>query len=260
MDFERIAGLWPAVLDQVRQSGSELLSAVFAAARPVAVDAEQAVLEVGFPPSAAFNKRKAEAQEARERLADAVRTIVGERLRPVYVLLEGDEGAAERRRAGAQRGRADRAAEGRVRRRGVRGGRGKRGGGRTRMPTRGGPGGMDLNAMMKQVQQMQAEMVEAQEKLKDEVVEASAGGGMVKVKMSGDLRLLRDHDRSRGDRPRGRRGAPGHGAGGGQRGAPLGAGAGHRAAGRDRRRRLGGAAGWATGGCSGCPGALAGAA
>jgi DNA-binding protein YbaB len=42
--------------------------------------------------------------------------------------------------------------------------------------TRQGPGGMDLNAMMKQVQQMQAEMVEAQEKLKDEVVEASAGG------------------------------------------------------------------------------------
>jgi DNA-binding YbaB/EbfC family protein len=53
-----------------------------------------------------------------------------------------------------------------------------------------GPGGLDLNAMMKQVQQMQAEMGEAQEKLKDEVVEASAGGGMVKVKMSGDLRLL----------------------------------------------------------------------
>ncbi len=57
--------------------------------------------------------------------------------------------------------------------------------------TRGpGAGGLDLNAMMKQVQQMQSEMMEAQEKLKDEVVEASAGGGMVKVKMSGDLRLL----------------------------------------------------------------------
>ena len=53
-----------------------------------------------------------------------------------------------------------------------------------------GPGGLDLNAMMKQVQQMQAEMSEAQDKLKDEVVEASTGGGMVKVKMSGDLRLL----------------------------------------------------------------------
>ena len=61
----------------------------------------------------------------------------------------------------------------------------------TRMPNPGrGPGGLDLNAMMKQVQQMQTEMMEAQDKLKDEVVEASAGGGMVKVKMSGDLRLL----------------------------------------------------------------------
>ena len=59
------------------------------------------------------------------------------------------------------------------------------------MPNPGrGAGGLDLNAMMKQVQQMQGEMVQAQEKLKDEVVEASAGGGMVKVKMSGDLRLL----------------------------------------------------------------------
>ena len=56
-----------------------------------------------------------------------------------------------------------------------------------RMP---GPGGLDINAMMKQVQQLQSDMAEAQEKLKDEVVEASAGGGMVKVKMSGDLRLL----------------------------------------------------------------------
>jgi hypothetical protein len=42
---------------------------------------------------------------------------------------------------------------------------------------------------MKQAQQMQTEMLEAQEKLKDEVIEASAGGGMVKVKMGGDLTL-----------------------------------------------------------------------
>jgi nucleoid-associated protein EbfC len=53
----------------------------------------------------------------------------------------------------------------------------------------GGPGGIDIQGLMKQVQQMQAEMMEAQEKLKDEVVEASAGGGMVKVKMGGDLTL-----------------------------------------------------------------------
>jgi hypothetical protein len=55
--------------------------------------------------------------------------------------------------------------------------------------TRGGPGGFDVNALMKQAQKMQTEMLQAQETLKDEVVEASAGGGMVKVKMGGDLTL-----------------------------------------------------------------------
>jgi DNA-binding YbaB/EbfC family protein len=54
---------------------------------------------------------------------------------------------------------------------------------------RGGPGGFDVNALMKQAQQMQQQMLEAQEQLKDEVVEASAGGGMVKVKIGGDLTL-----------------------------------------------------------------------
>jgi nucleoid-associated protein EbfC len=47
----------------------------------------------------------------------------------------------------------------------------------------------NLNQMLRQVQQMQAEMVKAQEELKHEIVEASAGGGMVTVKMSGDLEL-----------------------------------------------------------------------
>ncbi len=51
----------------------------------------------------------------------------------------------------------------------------------------GMPGGMDMSKLLKQAQQMQADMVEAQESLKDEIVEASAGGGMVKVKISGDL-------------------------------------------------------------------------
>lgn len=53
----------------------------------------------------------------------------------------------------------------------------------------GGPGGFDVNALMKQAQQMQNQMLEAQEKLKEETVEASAGGGMVKVTMGGDLTL-----------------------------------------------------------------------
>jgi nucleoid-associated protein EbfC len=54
---------------------------------------------------------------------------------------------------------------------------------------RGGPGGFDVNALMKQAEQMQEQMLQAQEKLKDETVEASAGGGMVKVTMGGDLTL-----------------------------------------------------------------------
>jgi hypothetical protein len=45
----------------------------------------------------------------------------------------------------------------------------------------------NMNKMLKQVQQMQAEMAKAQEQLKEEVVEASAGGGMVTVRVSGDL-------------------------------------------------------------------------
>ncbi|MDQ5832537.1 MAG: YbaB/EbfC family nucleoid-associated protein, partial [Actinomycetota bacterium] len=47
----------------------------------------------------------------------------------------------------------------------------------------------NLGNMMKQVQKMQADMAKAQEELKAEVVEASAGGGMVTVKISGDLEL-----------------------------------------------------------------------
>ena len=47
----------------------------------------------------------------------------------------------------------------------------------------------NMNQMLKQVQQMQAEMMKAQEGLKDEIVEASAGGGMVTVKISGELEI-----------------------------------------------------------------------
>ena len=44
---------------------------------------------------------------------------------------------------------------------------------------------MDMNKMMQQVQQMQAEMAKAQEELANERVEASVGGGMVTVTASG---------------------------------------------------------------------------
>jgi DNA polymerase III subunit gamma/tau len=90
-DLERVREQWPAVIEQLRESGSEVLSHVLEPARPVAVDAEKGVVEVGFPAGAAFNKRKAEAAGARDRIVAAVHEVLGERLRPVYVLLDGDE-------------------------------------------------------------------------------------------------------------------------------------------------------------------------
>jgi nucleoid-associated protein EbfC len=47
----------------------------------------------------------------------------------------------------------------------------------------------NLHKMLEQAQQMLAQQQEAQEKLKQERVEATAGGGMVKVVMTGDMRV-----------------------------------------------------------------------
>ena len=47
----------------------------------------------------------------------------------------------------------------------------------------------NINKMLEQAQAMLAQQQEAQEKLKSERVEATAGGGMVKVVMTGDLRV-----------------------------------------------------------------------
>ena len=47
----------------------------------------------------------------------------------------------------------------------------------------------NIQQLMKQAQKMQQEMLAAQESLKDEIAEASAGGGMVKVKVTGDLNV-----------------------------------------------------------------------
>jgi len=45
---------------------------------------------------------------------------------------------------------------------------------------------MDFNKMLEQVQQMQGQMQQAQEELKNETVQATAGGGMVTVTATGD--------------------------------------------------------------------------
>ncbi len=49
---------------------------------------------------------------------------------------------------------------------------------------------MDMNKMMKQVAKMQAELAKAQEELTEEEIEGTAGGGIVKVKVSGGGEFL----------------------------------------------------------------------
>ncbi len=50
--------------------------------------------------------------------------------------------------------------------------------------------GMNMQQIMKQAQKMQEQLAAAQESLKDVTVDASAGGGMVKATVSGDLELV----------------------------------------------------------------------
>jgi DNA-binding YbaB/EbfC family protein len=45
----------------------------------------------------------------------------------------------------------------------------------------------NMNQMLKQVQKMQADMMKAQEALANETIQASTGGGMVTVTITGDL-------------------------------------------------------------------------
>ena len=49
--------------------------------------------------------------------------------------------------------------------------------------------GMNMQQMMKQARKMQEQLAQAQEEIKDVTVDASAGGGMVKVTVNGDIQL-----------------------------------------------------------------------
>ena len=58
----------------------------------------------------------------------------------------------------------------------------KRGG----FPGMGGFGGMNINQLMKEAKKMQADMEKSQEELALKEFDASAGGGAIEVKVSGD--------------------------------------------------------------------------
>jgi DNA polymerase III subunit gamma/tau len=93
LDLDQVVRVWPAVLDQLTQT-APALAASFDGARPVGVDAGERTVAVGFPAAHTFNKRKAEAPDKREQLVEALEVVLGETLRPVYVVLEAEEGDA----------------------------------------------------------------------------------------------------------------------------------------------------------------------
>ena len=49
--------------------------------------------------------------------------------------------------------------------------------------------GMNMQQMMKQARKMQEQLAAAEENLKTQTVDTSAGGGMVKVTMTGDMKI-----------------------------------------------------------------------
>ncbi len=87
--MDQVVRVWPSVLDQLLQT-APALAATFEGARPVGF--EDGSVTVGFPADHTFNKRKAEAPDKREQMAAALETVLGERLRPVYAVLD-DEAA-----------------------------------------------------------------------------------------------------------------------------------------------------------------------
>jgi DNA polymerase-3 subunit gamma/tau len=96
LSLDEIQRTWPAVLEKLRET-SPALAATFDGARPVSLDEEG--LKVGFPAEFTFNKKKAETPEKRELMADAIEDVLGERLRPTYVLLDGEPAAGEEAKA-----------------------------------------------------------------------------------------------------------------------------------------------------------------
>ena len=82
------------MIDQIRQSGSELLSTAVSSGRPVEVDPDPRPSRSAFRRAPRSPRARPRASENRERIAEALRTIVGAQLKPVFVLLEGKDAEA----------------------------------------------------------------------------------------------------------------------------------------------------------------------
>ena len=91
------------MLDKLRQP-APALAATFEGARPVGVDDEE-TLTIGFPAELDLQQTQGRgARASASRWPRRCEAVTGERLRPVYVLLDGEAPRAEE--APAERGRS----------------------------------------------------------------------------------------------------------------------------------------------------------
>jgi DNA polymerase-3 subunit gamma/tau len=83
LDLDGLCGLWPAVLDTVRERNA-MLAALLDGAKPVGLMDD--LLTVAFPESADFLKRKADDAEHRQAVSEAIAAVTGSAVRLVYEL------------------------------------------------------------------------------------------------------------------------------------------------------------------------------
>jgi DNA polymerase III subunit gamma/tau len=92
LDLGQVVRVWPTVIGKLGET-SPALAATFEGARPVELGEDG--LKIGFPAESTFNKRKAEAPDKRELMTDALEAVTGTKIRPVYVLLDGEPAPEE---------------------------------------------------------------------------------------------------------------------------------------------------------------------
>ena len=174
LSLDAFADMWPAVIESL-EGENGLLAALLREAKPLRA------LRSGPDAGLARVGRVLQAPGRGPRQAPAARRVDPRRhrrLAPARLRAARRRGGRAGRR-GDRRGGAGRPLQTRVQR-----GRGAAADGGDLMPQP-----PNLQNMLRQAQEMMAAQQQAQDALKSERVEASAGGGMVKVVMTGDMHL-----------------------------------------------------------------------
>lgn len=94
LELESLRAVWPAVLDSLKSSGNTLCAHMLADTRPVAVEGAQVTVAFAPDEHAEHYMRKADDDDHRASVAEAIRAITGDKPQVAYVLGE-DAAVAE---------------------------------------------------------------------------------------------------------------------------------------------------------------------